>query len=281
MSSASTVTVIVPAFNEEGTIGRCLDSLRAQTLSPLEILVVDDGSTDATAHLAQGAPGVTLLRQDHAGPGAARNLAAARARGDILAFADADLSFDPAYLERLTAPIREGRAVGTFTKEEYVRNRDVCWSRFWAARMGLPPHRRIPEDAPDDSPVFRAILREAFLGCGGYDPTVGYGEDHTLSARLGRRAAAASGAVCHHDNPDTLGEVFRSARWLGKGEFFSKDPGLIPRRWARFLLWVPLMALAGALRSLDPRRIPFDLVYEWGLLQGIRARIRSPDNHAK
>jgi len=83
-------SVIVPAFNAAVTIGRTLDCLAAQDLSdPFEVIVVDDGSTDATVRIARGR-GVTVLSQDHGGPGPARNLGVASARGPVLAFTDAD-----------------------------------------------------------------------------------------------------------------------------------------------------------------------------------------------
>lgn len=105
------LTVLIPAFNEAARIGAVLTAL--QGLPDLtEILVVDDCSTDQTAAVAAGHPGVTVLRQGANG-GKTRALAAGlrAARGDLVALIDADLiGLTGDDLARLVAPVRAGRA---------------------------------------------------------------------------------------------------------------------------------------------------------------------------
>ncbi|MEQ8716461.1 MAG: glycosyltransferase family A protein [Acidimicrobiales bacterium] len=84
------VTVVVPAHDAEAYLAEALDSALRQTWSPVEIVVVDDGSRDRTADVAAAATGVKLLRQPNRGPAAARNAAVARATGDVVAYLDAD-----------------------------------------------------------------------------------------------------------------------------------------------------------------------------------------------
>src|SRR5438874_11533006 len=101
LSEASVrVTVVVPARNAEATLGRTLDAIASQCLDePWETIVVDDGSSDGTVAIAERAPGgVTLLRADAAGPAAARNRGAEAARGEVLAFTDADCFPAPGWL---------------------------------------------------------------------------------------------------------------------------------------------------------------------------------------
>src|SRR5205823_9205883 len=94
------VTVVVPARDAEATLGRALDAIASQRLEePWETIVVDDGSSDGTVAIAERAPGgVTVLRADAAGPAAARNRGADAARGDVLAFTDADCYPEPGWL---------------------------------------------------------------------------------------------------------------------------------------------------------------------------------------
>src|SRR3989338_6284152 len=121
------VSVITPAFNEAKTIRWCLESLRQQTDLPLEILVVDDGSTDTTAVLvnqaAKNYERIRLLQQDHFGPARARNLAADQSEGKVLVFVDADMEFAPDFLVNLTRPVLQGITKGTWSGEEWVKNR--------------------------------------------------------------------------------------------------------------------------------------------------------------
>ena len=83
------VSVIVPAHNAAPYLAEAIDSIQAQAHGNLDIVVVDDGSTDATAEIA-AVDGVRLQRQPHRGAGAARNAGLALARGEFIAFLDAD-----------------------------------------------------------------------------------------------------------------------------------------------------------------------------------------------
>lgn len=99
------ISVIIPVRNEEQSIGQLLDSLTQQTLPPAEIVVTDGGSTDATPRIiseyAERDARVRLLRADAALPGRGRNLAAAQAVNDWIAFIDAGISPEPDWLELL------------------------------------------------------------------------------------------------------------------------------------------------------------------------------------
>ncbi|MFZ2956942.1 MAG: glycosyltransferase [Candidatus Ozemobacteraceae bacterium] len=97
------VSVIIPAFNAGETITGCLRSLTALSWprDRLELLIIDDGSTDQTTQIASTFPGVTLLRQPNAGPSSARNRGIAAARGELLAFTDADCLVHPDWIEKL------------------------------------------------------------------------------------------------------------------------------------------------------------------------------------
>lgn len=91
--AAATVSVVLPVYNGDRFIARALDSILSQDPPPLEVIVVDDGSTDGTADTVRRytqAAQVSLLRQDNQGPAAARNRGIECASGDYLAFIDAD-----------------------------------------------------------------------------------------------------------------------------------------------------------------------------------------------
>jgi glycosyltransferase involved in cell wall biosynthesis len=102
------VSFLVPVFNEETTIGEVLDRIAALNLDA-QIIVVDDGSTDRSAELAQR-DGVQVIRQAHRGKGAAIRAAIPLVDGDIAVIQDADMEYDPAEVPVLIEPIERGVA---------------------------------------------------------------------------------------------------------------------------------------------------------------------------
>ena len=101
--SMSTVSVIIPAFNSSATIHRCLDTVFAHTLTDIEVIIVDDGSTDETVRIIEEfGDRLTIIREPHAGAAAARNQGAKVSSAPFLFFCDADLELDPRILEKMT-----------------------------------------------------------------------------------------------------------------------------------------------------------------------------------
>jgi len=94
------VTVIIPAFNEEYSIGACLSAIQNQTYDNYEVILSDNGSTDETVKIARSFDGVTIVNENETqGSYAARNTAITAASGDVIAFTDADCVPDSRWLE--------------------------------------------------------------------------------------------------------------------------------------------------------------------------------------
>ncbi len=94
------VSVVIPAFNSAKTLATTLNDLKAQTLQPAEIVVVDDGSTDSTSEIAKKFD-VQLIRQENKGAPAARNAGFAKTTGDFVLYCDADVQLEPTMLEHM------------------------------------------------------------------------------------------------------------------------------------------------------------------------------------
>jgi len=266
------VSAILTVYNEEKLLKESLDSLVSQTYKPLEIIVIDDGSTDRSVKIAEKCD-VKLVKQPHLGLGAARNRGAREAKGEIIVFCDGDLVYSQNYIAKLVEPILKGKTIGTFHKDELVKNPDNLWSRCWQINDHLPLERKIPEDVADKGIFFRAILKEKFLAVRGFDE-IGYLDDRTLFPKLKKKALGVSGAICWHYNPASLVEVFVDARWHGKS--LAKN-----NAWQAILQYFPLSTLRrvviDTISSGEPFYFLFKIVYDGGTLLGIFEYFLSKD----
>lgn len=249
------VSIIIPVYNEIKVLPNCLASLKKQTV-PLEIIVVDDGSTDGSQNYAS-------LHQKHLGPGAARNLGAKNAQGEILVFVDADMEFEPDFVQKLIQPIVDKKFIGTFSKDEYLLNENNPWARFWNLNLGRPAKQMLPIDYRDTQPVFRAVLKKDFDRVGGFDTSLGYTDDWSLSRKLNQQAVVAAGAKFYHRNPETLGEVWQQARWFGKNEFLTKN---MMRKLFNLFRYFPLWSLR---RIFNFSYFVFTFVYSSGVFTSV------------
>lgn len=127
------VTVVVTTFNEEAHVGRCIESLLNQDFNGMEILVVDDGSTDKTpeivkTYLQRNPDKIRLIRlPKNLGLGNARNIGALNANGEIVVFLDADMVFPCDFIRRLVSPILDGSCIASCYEYEVIANTDNPW----------------------------------------------------------------------------------------------------------------------------------------------------------
>ncbi len=278
------VSVILPVYNEEKYIGKCIETLMGQTWEDIEIIVVDDGSVDNTKseirisksetnskskiqnpkHCRQ----IILLEQSHQGPAKARNWGAETARGEILIFADADMYFDENYIQDLVAPIIKGKTKGTFTKNEMVANWENILARCWNYNENWSEKKRVPENL-NEGTDFRAILKSEFLRVGGFDD-IGYTDTWSLFRKLEYRPSLVEGAICYHHNPDNLAEVYRQTRWVGKNEFKTCT---LKRRVFNIIRYniisSLIIGLFKAIKKQEPRFVFFKIVYDWGIFVSV------------
>jgi glycosyltransferase involved in cell wall biosynthesis len=276
VTGGARVTAIVAARNEERRIAECLRSLLAQTHRPLEIVVVDDGSDDATAGVAEAVdPSVRVVRRRHGGKARAVWAGAEHAGGEILLFLDADMVFEPDYVARLIAPIVAGAEVGTAHGTELVANPGNRWAACWQRHAGRPPDRRFvlsEAQLAAGSTVFRAVRAADFRRVGGFDD-VGYHDDQTLCPKLGRRAKWVLEARCRHYNVETLAEVAALGAWGARSVWAEHG------RRALVSFAPPLAALHAVRDAVRYRSLAMAIytgAYEWGLWRGLRRLRRGP-----
>lgn len=166
------VSVVIPAHNSERFIGDAVRSALAQDRPPLEIIVVDDGSTDGTADALFGLP-VTLLRLPHGGQASARNAGVAASRGDSMAFLDSDDVWPPWKLG-LQCFLLECRA-----------DIDMAFGRAVQFRGSQDSMSIVGEPADVELPGTALVRRRAWDRIPGMDPSLRVGEfiDWVIRAR--------------------------------------------------------------------------------------------------
>lgn len=148
------ISVIIPAFNAEAFIGLAISSVLSQDVPNCEVIVVDDGSSDATAAIAERfGPRATCIRRSNGGPPAARNQGLAQARGAFIGFLDADDVYEPGALALQSGKLLSNPAadivVGRMQREalvsqpgEPVRFEEVATEDNISTQLGLCLFRR-------------------------------------------------------------------------------------------------------------------------------------------
>ena len=228
--SCPRVSVVIPAFNAAGFLHSCLQSLQDSDYPSIEIILMDDGSTDATAAVA-GEYGirVTGTGRRGGGPAIGRNRGAQLARGEYLVFIDSDVVVRPDTISKLIAPLDEDPSVAAVfgSYDEHPRCPNVV-SQF---RNLL--HHHVHQTARKEASSFwsgcGAIRRTTFHEMGGFDAN--YGRSSIEDIELGVRLRNAG----HRIILNKSAQVSHLKKWTAWSMFSSdlRDRG-IP--WTRLLL---------------------------------------------
>lgn len=270
MSTTPAISVVIPAYNAEAYLRRCVDSACAQTFRPQEIVLVNDGSTDGTALIAESyGDAVKHVFQENGGEPAARNTGVRRARGDWIAFLDADDEWRPHHLMNAVKCLQShpelkwygapadayvhesGRLVNKYVKKENGILVDDAY--FEDYMIAFPPYAHFSSDT---MVIHRSVFDEVgmfdserLVGCdidmwfriGLRFPKVGY--CHEVAANIYRRSSSLS----HTKKWDYQ---FSLKRFREK-EMLSEEVGHDARRRAepRIIYWVTKLLRAAISRS--------------------------------
>ena len=182
------LSIIVPAYNNGDDLARCLSALHAEGCPTSELIVVDDASTDVTPHVAAGGAQVLRLGKN-SGPGAARNLGAARAAGEVLLFVDADVVVAAGTLDRVIQTFAADPSLAAL----FGSYDDDPEAPSLVSRYRNLLHHFVHQAGETEAATFwaglGAIRRAVFLAVGGFDaarfphPSI---EDIELGYRLRR-----------------------------------------------------------------------------------------------
>jgi GT2 family glycosyltransferase len=226
MSEPPSFSVVVATCNRPAQLARLLSSLSALEYPPtrFEVILVDDGGDVPLEPVVSGFHNqftLVLLRQDNAGPGAARNCGAAQASGEYLAFTDDDCMAEPNWLEALAAALREspraacgGSTVNALSGNVYSTATQLLVEYLYEHYQ---PGKRLGAFFPTCN---LALPRAAFLEMGGFEPALRFGEDRDFCYRWASRghpSIAAPAAVIRHAHYLTLLSFLRLHFSYGRG----------------------------------------------------------------
>lgn len=217
------VSVIIPTLNEGERIRGLLRSLKEAPYPGKEIIVVDGGSTDGTVEIAKE-EGATVLREEGSvrGPGNARNQGARAAKGEVLAFFDADeKGVNREFFEKAMKHFEDERVVAVLTSLEILPS--TFFRRWYLSARSSTFSKKAEAGLYGPSLPFTFIRKDLFLELGGFAPT-GTGEEENLTLRLKRylsshpekRWVHEPGAVRYDGSALTVREYFRQSLWYGK-----------------------------------------------------------------
>jgi poly-beta-1,6 N-acetyl-D-glucosamine synthase len=220
------VSVLVPAFNEEASIEASVRSLCSQDYPDFEVIVIDDGSTDATATIVErllpelGASRCALLRQPNRGKSNALNAGLRIARGEVIVTVDADTAFAPGALETLVRPM-QGERVGAVSGNTKVANRHRLLGRWQHLEytMGFNLDRRMYDTLgcmPTVPGAIGAFRASALAEVGGFsDDTLAEDTDLTMALhRAGWAVVYEPSAIAFTEVPQGLHDLWRQRyRW--------------------------------------------------------------------
>jgi cellulose synthase/poly-beta-1,6-N-acetylglucosamine synthase-like glycosyltransferase len=216
------VSVIVPAYNEAANIAATVRSLVASAYPTLEVIVVDDGSSDGTAEIVErlGLRGVRVIRQANAGKPAALNTGIRAARAELLVLVDGDTVFQPDTIHRLVQEFADP-TVGAISGNTKVANRRGLLGRWQHLEyvIGFNLDRRmydVLECMPTIPGAIGAFRRQVLLRVAGV-PSDTLAEDTDLTMqvlRAGWRVVYEEGAIAWTEAPSTLRQLWRQRyRW--------------------------------------------------------------------
>jgi glycosyltransferase involved in cell wall biosynthesis len=235
--NAPFISVVVCAYNADSTMEGCLASFSKVTYPHFEVIVVDDGSTDATGEIsdrhAANAPYIHVIHQPNLGLSAARNVGMNAAQGSIVAYTDSDCYVDPHWLHYMAWAFTDERfiAVGGPNLAPVEDNRTAACV---AVSPGAPTHVLLTDEIAEHVPGCNMAYRKEYLaGIGGFDATYrAAGDDVDVCWRLqdqGHIIGFSAAMTVWHHRRNTVSAYLKQQKGYGRAEAL-----LLPKHKDRF-----------------------------------------------
>jgi O-antigen biosynthesis protein len=266
------VSIVVCAYNAERTMESCLASLERLNYPDYEVIVVNDGSTDRTLEISERFRFCRIISQENKGLSVARNVGAAAATGEIVAYTDSDCVADPDWLAYLVAKMEQGGLVAVGGPNFPPPEEDLVPAAV-AVSPGGPTHVLLSDEVAEHiAGCNMAFRRDVLLALGGFDPIYrAAGDDVDLCWRLqdaGHVIGFAPAATVWHFRRNTVEAYLNQQKGYGKAEAL-----VYAKHASRFNLFGQakwLGRIYGDLSAsllLSPRPVIYSGVFGRGLFQ--------------
>ncbi|TWU01277.1 glycosyltransferase [Stieleria varia] len=214
------VSVVIPTLNEAEYLPQCLRSLSEHGGDAVtEIFVVDAGSSDDTVAIAEAA-NATVLKKEKDTIAGQRNLGAAIATGDLLAFLDADCTINPGWAENAVRHFADPHVVSAGAPPDIPDNNTTWVQQAWSFLKRKSQPRQMDVSWLASANVW--VRKSSFDQIGGFDANLETCEDADLGFRLNRLGRTISDpgiSVQHHREPRTLTHFYKKEVWHGKHSY--------------------------------------------------------------
>lgn len=269
------VSVVVASYNGARTLKACLDSLQTLHYPNYEVILVDDGSTDTTPHLAAQYPSVLYIRQTNQGLSAARNTGIAVATGEIIAFTDSDCRADEDWLYYLVGDLLRGQFAG-IGGHNFLPPEDSLVAAAVMASPGGPAHVMLTDRLAEHIPGCNmAFWKWALDAVGWFDPVFRKaGDDVDICWRLQQQGLqigfSPAGFVWHYRR-STVEAYLKQQQGYGEAE------ALLIRKHPEYFnalggsLWAGRIYTTAKLGVLAKREIVYHGIFGTGLFQTLYA----------
>lgn len=220
-------SVVIPVYNAVKTLPDCLAAVTGQTYSPLEIIFVDNNSTDGSAELIRkySDSRIRCLSEPKQGPASARNAGIRAAKGGVIAFTDADCVPDQNWLEQMAQTFKANScaavagSLGGFRPRNAVEKFLSCFTMKTAPTFEM--HSKWTLSSGGFPTANLAVRRESLEKIGGFDEQIPfYSEDYDLCARLyesGEKIAYNPQVRVQHQHRGSLAGLWKQSFGFGKG----------------------------------------------------------------